>query len=93
MISHEEALRIALGYLEDAYQGEGFTFLMEPEKTTEYRTVWAIRFDTQERRDSGNMTKAPFMRVLVVPKDGSAPRFPPSAHPLNHYVAQLEAEL
>ncbi|MDT0342718.1 YrhB domain-containing protein [Streptomyces litchfieldiae] len=90
MISCKEALRVALEHLQNVYEGEGYTFVMLPNLTKEYRTIWAVAFDTQEHLDTGDMTKAPMTRVLMVPKDGSQPHFPPSARPVIDYVEQLE---
>ncbi|MFI7276416.1 YrhB domain-containing protein [Streptomyces sp. NPDC049879] len=92
MISHEEALRSAAEFLAKAYRGEGYTFVMLPELLQEHRTLWLVPFDTQERIDTGDMTKAPMTRVLVVPKDGTSPLWPPSARPVSDFVAQLESE-
>ncbi|WP_052848686.1 YrhB domain-containing protein [Streptomyces avicenniae] len=89
MVSHEEALRAAVEYLRHTYRDMPYTFVMEPELTTEHREVWAIRFDTEERRDTGDMTKAPFTRLLLVPKDGAEPWFPPSAWSVGEFEAQL----
>jgi hypothetical protein len=92
MVSHEEALRVALEYLQNVYHDMEYTFVMQPEFTTEYRTVWAVVFDTQEHLDTGDRTKAPLSRVVVVPKDGSPPSFPPTARPVRDYIARLEGE-
>ncbi|MEV1009507.1 YrhB domain-containing protein [Streptomyces sp. NPDC049881] len=91
-MSLEEALGVARDYLEDSYSDEEYTFVMLPEDSAEYRTFWVVAFDTQERIDTGDMMKAPMVRVLVIPKDGSAPRWPPTARPVSDFVAQLEAE-
>lgn len=91
MLSQDEAIRRAADHLQDVYRDDGYTIVMQPELTVEYRTVWAVRFDTREHLDSGDITKAPLVRVLVVPKDGAVPHFPPTARPLSEYVEQLEA--
>ncbi|WP_052848688.1 YrhB domain-containing protein [Streptomyces avicenniae] len=90
MISFEEALRNAAEFLRDAYRDMDYTFVMLPELSHEYRTLWTVAFDTQEHLDTGDPFKAPMTLVLVVPKDGSTPSFPPSARPLSDYVTQLE---
>ncbi|MFD5319777.1 YrhB domain-containing protein [Streptomyces sp. NPDC127098] len=89
MISQDEAMRIALEYLQNVYRNEQYTFVMQPELTQGYRTVWAVRFDTQEHLDTGDFTKAPMTRVLLVPKDGSTPWWPPSAWSVSEFEAQL----
>jgi hypothetical protein len=89
MVSREEAPRVAVAYLRNAYQDEDYTFVTEPELTKEHRTVWAVGFDTQEHLDTGDMTKAPLTRVLLVPKDGSPPWFPPTAWSASEFVARL----
>ncbi|MGH3310689.1 MAG: YrhB domain-containing protein, partial [Streptomyces sp.] len=62
-----------------------------PELTQEYPVAWAVRFDSQEHLDTGELAKAPFTRVLIVPKDGGAPHFPPSNIPVAAYMEQLSA--
>jgi hypothetical protein len=89
MVSREEATRIALDHLEKVFQGEKYTFVMQPELTKEYQTVWSVRFDTKEHIDTGDMTKAPFTRVLLVPKDGSPPWFSPTAWSTSEFERRL----
>jgi hypothetical protein len=91
-VSGEEAVRVAAEYLRNVYRDEEYTFVMQPERSVEYRTAWAVNFDTQEHLDTGDMTKAPLIRVLAVPKDGSPPYFPPSAWSVSEFEARLEGE-
>jgi hypothetical protein len=92
LISREEALRVALEFLQDVYHDMEYTFVMQPEFSKEYPKAWAVGFDTQEHLDTGDMTKAPMTRTLVVPKDGSAPYFPPSAWTVSEFEAHLKGE-
>ncbi|WP_181785921.1 YrhB domain-containing protein [Streptomyces phytophilus] len=89
--SRDEAQQAALEYLQSAYHGESYTFVLPAELTEEFSKFWTVGFDTREHLDTGDITKAPLVRVLVVPKDGSTPHFPHTALPLAEYVAQLEA--
>ncbi|MFR9725435.1 YrhB domain-containing protein [Streptomyces sp. MS19] len=88
----EEALEIAQAFLQKVYKYNDYTFVMLPELSQEYRKFWTVRFDTQEHIDTGDMTKAPMVRLLVVPKDGSSPLWPPSARPTSDFIAKLDAE-
>ncbi|MHA4817748.1 YrhB domain-containing protein [Streptomyces aculeolatus] len=90
--SRDEARRATLEYLHRAYRGEPYTFVVPEGLTQEFGTVWTVGFDTREHLATGDMTRAPLVRVLVVPKDGSPPHFPHTALPLDEYVARLEAE-
>lgn len=89
MMAREEAMRVALEHLEKAYEAEEYTFVMQPELTKEYREVWAVRFDTQEHLETGDMTRAPLTRMLLVPKDGSPPWFRPSSWSMEEFRVQL----
>ncbi len=85
--SRNEVQHVALRHLQSVYQGESYTFVMPNEMTEEFGTVWTVGFDTREHLDTGDITKAPLVRVLVVPKDGSSPHFPHTTLPLSEYVA------
>jgi hypothetical protein len=91
MISLEDALDAARAYLRTSPYEEQFTLVMQPELSREYEAAWAIRFDSQEHLDTGDEMKAPFTRVVVVPKDGTAPHLPPTYLPVAEYVASLAA--
>jgi len=65
---------------------------MQPELSQEHPAAWVIRFDSQEHLDTGNPALAPFTRVVIVPKDGSAPDFPPTHLPVHEYLAQLATD-
>ncbi|GAA2395462.1 hypothetical protein GCM10010420_21180 [Streptomyces glaucosporus] len=88
MLSRDEAFASALEYLTQAYAGQ-YTIVLQPEKSTEYPAAWAVRFDSQEYLDTGDLGRSPFVRVVVVPKDGSGPRFPPSHQTVEEFVAEL----
>lgn len=87
MIAQDDALTAAAEFLDGVGYGAEFTVVMQPELTEEHPTAWAVRFDSQEHLDTGNPTKAPFCRVVIVPKDGGAPHFPPSHLPVAEYLA------
>lgn len=91
MISHEEAHRSAREFLERfGYpESEGLTLVMTPDLSKEYPLAWAVRFDSREHLDTGDDDRAPFMRVLVVPKDGSEPYFPPNQWSQEEFERQL----
>ncbi|MFR9725436.1 YrhB domain-containing protein [Streptomyces sp. MS19] len=88
----DDAVRAATDFLESVFADEGYTLVMLPELSEEHRTAWTVVFDTQEHIGTGDMTKAPFTRVLAVPKDGSQPRFPPTMGSFTEFLESLEAE-
>jgi hypothetical protein len=90
-LSHEDALEAARAYLRTLPYEAQFTLVMQPELTREYDAAWAIRFDSQEHLDTGDEMKAPFTRVVIVPKNGAAPHLPPTYLPVAEYVATLAA--
>lgn len=92
MLSMEEANAATREFLGTVYAAGEFTIVMQPELSQEYPAAWAIRFTSQEYLDTGNMALAPFTRVVIVPKNGSAPHFPPSHLPVEQYVAQLTTD-
>jgi immunity protein 35 of polymorphic toxin system len=78
MISYDEAHRSARRFLERIGYPEGLTLVMVPAETKEHPRAWAVAFDSQEHLDTGDDDLAPFTRMIVVPKDGSEPYFPPT---------------
>src|ERR1044072_9247014 len=92
MLSMEEAKARACECGGKFYAAGEFTSVMQPELSQEYPVAWAIRFTSQEYLDTGNMALAPFTRVVIVPKNGSAPHFPPSHLPVEQYIAQLATD-
>jgi hypothetical protein len=89
MISHEEAHRSAREFLERIGYPAGLTLVMVPEETKEHPLAWAVAFDSQEHLDTDDDDLAPFTRMIVVPKDGGEPYFPPT----NWSVEQTEEHL
>ncbi|WP_314175664.1 YrhB domain-containing protein [Streptomyces winkii] len=93
MLTHDEAHRWAREHLERiGYLGE-LTLVMQPQLSTEYEPAWAVRFDSREHLETGDVTKAPFTRVLIVPKDGSEPYFPPTHQPVAEFIEQISNEV
>jgi hypothetical protein len=78
-MTEEEALSAAWAFLRDRYGDGPPTIVIEPGGTTEHRLAWTVSFDTQEHIDTGDFTKAPMVREIVVFKDGSLIDFTPSA--------------
>ncbi|MFD5034720.1 YrhB domain-containing protein [Streptomyces sp. NPDC058405] len=85
MLSRNDAVEAARPFLTQVFAYEPYTIVLQPELSVEYPTAWAIRFDSQEHLDTGDMLRAPFTRVVIVPKDGSAPHFAPSNLSVNQY--------
>ena len=79
MLSKDEAHTRAWQFLEWQFADEPMTIVLQPELTVEHEYAWAVRFDSQEHLDTGDIFNAPFIRLLVVPKDGSPIHFAPTA--------------
>ncbi|MCM2425797.1 YrhB domain-containing protein [Streptomyces sp. RKAG337] len=78
-MTKDEALIAAQKFLHRTYGDGPPTIVMEPEATVEHALAWVVCFDTQEHLDTGDFTKAPMNRVIVVFKDGSELGFAPGA--------------
>ncbi|MEV6949646.1 YrhB domain-containing protein [Streptomyces sp. NPDC051172] len=79
-MTRDEAVEAARVYLREIYGDGPPTIVMQPEISVEHDMAWAVRFDSQEHIDSGDITQAPMVRMIVVFKDGSFVGFPPSAY-------------
>ncbi|MFE0759803.1 YrhB domain-containing protein [Streptomyces smyrnaeus] len=90
MISHDDALEAARAFLRTSPYANQFTLVLQPDLSREYERAWAIRFDSQEHLETGDETRAPFVRVVIVPKDGAAPHLPPTHLPVAEYVRDLD---
>ncbi|MFC5805759.1 YrhB domain-containing protein [Streptomyces formicae] len=89
MLSQKEAFEAARAFLTQALADRPYTIVLQPELSQEHPIAWLVRFDSREHLDTGDVTKAPFTRVVVVPKDGSAVHFPPSRLPVADYLDLL----
>ncbi|MFD0374848.1 YrhB domain-containing protein [Streptomyces sp. NPDC127112] len=80
-------------FLEEAFAGvrKELTIVLQPDLSFEHKFAWCVRFDSQEHLDTGNLALAPFTRVVVVPKNGDAPHFPPTHLPVAAYLDRLAA--
>ncbi|POX52601.1 YrhB domain-containing protein [Streptomyces sp. Ru72] len=79
-MTRDEAVEAARVHLRSIYGGGPPTIVMQPELSVEHDAAWAVRFDSQEHIDTGDLTQAPMVRVVAVFKDGSFVGFPPSAY-------------
>lgn len=77
MLSLSEAHHAARRFLEGVYADDSMTIVLRTELTEEYPWAWAVRFDSQEHIDGGDPGRAPSVSVVVVPKTGEVPYFPP----------------
>lgn len=75
----EEAVETAHAFLDELYGDGPPTIVIDPVQAVEHKLAWAVVFDTQEHIDTGDMTQAPLVRVIVVFKDKSYVDFSPSA--------------
>ncbi|MGW5663772.1 YrhB family protein [Streptomyces sp. NPDC003758] len=78
-MTRDEAVEAARVHLRTIYGDGPPTIVMEPELSVEHDAAWAVRFDSQEHIDTGDITQAPMVRVVAVFKDRSFVGFPPSA--------------
>ncbi|MFI1942216.1 YrhB domain-containing protein [Streptomyces purpureus] len=89
MISQNDAFDAARTFLAGTEASRTYTIVLQPELSTEHPIAWLVRFDSQEHLDTGDFTKAPFTRLVVVPKNGSAAHFPPSHLPVAEYLDRV----
>ncbi|MEU4351446.1 YrhB domain-containing protein [Streptomyces sp. NPDC023838] len=88
-MDREAAVDAALEFLAATPIADQCTIVALSEISIEHSKAWAVAFDSQEHIDTQDPSRAPFMRVVIVPKDGSRPHFPPSHIPVRDYVEQL----
>ncbi|MFI1175629.1 YrhB domain-containing protein [Streptomyces melanogenes] len=88
-MDREAAVAAASKFLAATPIADQCTIVVLPEISVEHHKAWAVSFDSQEHIDTQDLSLAPFMRVVIVPKDGSRPHFPPSYIPVREYVEQL----
>ncbi|MFI9061373.1 YrhB domain-containing protein [Streptomyces sp. NPDC053429] len=89
MLTLNEAIEAAGPYLEQAFAYEPWTLVVQPELSEEHELAWIIRIDTQESIDAGDPWVGPMAKMVLVPKDGAAVRFPPTHLPLEEYFAYV----
>ncbi|GAB2722477.1 YrhB domain-containing protein [Kitasatospora kifunensis] len=93
MLSRSEAHDRAKEFLDQHYVNDPMTIVLQPELTAEHDWAWAVRFDSQEHLDTGDIFKAPFNRLLIVPKDGSPVHLAPTGFTMDqtaHYLGTGE---
>ncbi|MCF3961375.1 YrhB domain-containing protein [Streptomyces fuscigenes] len=89
MVTQDEAFVSAREFL--ARLGTDYTPVLQPEDSYEHPIAWLVVFDSQEHLDTGDLMRAPFTRLLVVPKDGSGVHFPPTYLRPEVYLEELAA--
>ncbi|MEV7729284.1 YrhB domain-containing protein [Streptomyces sp. NPDC087917] len=87
MLTLNQAVEAARPYLLQAYAYEPLTVVLQPQASRETDLAWIVGFDTQESIDTNGTSGNVLTRVVLVPKDGAAVRFPPSHLPLDEYFA------
>jgi len=91
MLSQSEAHHAAQRFLDGVYADDPITIVLEPGLTEEYPWAWTVRFDSQEHTDTGDSAKAPFTRVVIVPKTGEVPFFPPTGMTTEEFDAYVSS--
>ncbi|WP_406180333.1 hypothetical protein [Streptomyces sp. NBC_01006] len=89
MLTLNEALEAARTHLEGAYAHEPRTIVLQPELSGEDPLAWIIRYEARPGPGAAGSPAAALTSVVLVPKDGSAVRFPPSHLPLDEYFAYV----
>ncbi|MFD5141710.1 YrhB domain-containing protein [Streptomyces sp. NPDC058401] len=84
-----EAVEAARPYLAQAFAHEPWAVVVQPQLSEEHDLAWIIRYDTQQSVDTPGGAAGPLTRMVLVPKDGSPVRFPPSHLPLDEYFAYV----
>lgn len=90
-LSKREAHEAAQKFLDGMYAEDPMTIVLETELTEEYPRAWTVRFDSQEHIDTGDFAKAPFTRVVIVPKSGEVPYFPPTSMTTEEFYKHLSS--
>ncbi|MEW2412877.1 YrhB domain-containing protein [Streptomyces sp. NPDC046866] len=88
MRTMNEALEAAQAYLERVYAHEPWSVVLRPEHSEDGPLAWTVRYDLQPPAGAAATPPPPTSPVLV-PKDGSAVRFPPSHLPTDEYLAYV----
>ncbi|MGW1639807.1 toxin glutamine deamidase domain-containing protein [Streptomyces lavendulae] len=89
VLTLDEAVEAAMPYLERAFSYGPWTLVVLPELSEENELAWIIRIDSQQSIDAGDPWVGPMEKVVLVPKDGAAVRFPPTHLPLDEYFAYV----
>ncbi|MFF1410724.1 toxin glutamine deamidase domain-containing protein [Streptomyces sp. NPDC058289] len=89
MLTLNGAVEAARPYLAQAFAHEPWAVVVQPQLSEEHDLAWIIRYDTQQSIDTLGRAAGPLTRVVLVPKDGSPVRFPPSHLPLDEYFAYV----
>ncbi|MFB7981086.1 YrhB domain-containing protein [Streptomyces vinaceus] len=89
MLTLNEALEAARTHLEGAYAHEPRTVVLRPELSGDDPLAWVIRYEAQPEPGTAGSPGAAPAGVVLVPKDGSTVRFPPSHLPLDEYFAYV----
>lgn len=90
MVSRDDANRAAERLLVETYGAEavGTTYVIEG--LSEVSNAWIVAFDLADP-DSADPAEVPMMRNIIVPKDGAAAHYPPTAFPILDYLSQVES--
>jgi hypothetical protein len=78
-MTREEAVETARAFLYEAYEDDPLAIVIDPSDAVEHPLAWTVLFNSQEAIDTGDWTKAPINRVIVVFKDQSYLGFHPTA--------------
>ncbi|MEU8435791.1 YrhB domain-containing protein [Streptomyces sp. NPDC029216] len=89
MLTLNEAVEAARPFVERAFAAESWTPVLRPELSRDHEVAWIVRVDTQEGIDTGDPWVGFLANVVLVPKDGTAVRFPPTHLPLDEYLAYV----
>ncbi|MFR9800044.1 YrhB domain-containing protein [Streptomyces sp. MS06] len=87
MMTRDDAVAAAAHFLTGrAYPECADSVVMLPDLAEEFPYGWTVRFDFKEHIETGDPAKAPFTSVVVVPHEGEAVHFPPTALPVGDYM-------
>ncbi|MBE1579700.1 YrhB domain-containing protein [Amycolatopsis roodepoortensis] len=76
-------------YGEDLRDDELGEIVVREELIEEYPTAWTVPFASEHFINSGDVNYALAPSVLLVPKDGSTAHYPPTAIPVEEYLADV----
>jgi len=81
-----------MDFLDRTFTDEPFTTVLEATPTDEYPWAWTVKFDSREYLDTGDPAVRPFLRIVIVPKNGATPYFPPTHWSTDDFYAHLHSE-
>ncbi|MYX27933.1 serine protease [Streptomyces sp. SID8381] len=92
MVTKDEAVAAAARHLKtEAYPDRAASVVMLPDTAIEFTYGWSVCFDFKEHIETGDLARAPFSAVVVVPHDGTPAHIPPTYLSVARYMDMCAA--